>query len=211
MSRSSTEKRQNSAIEAVAAFIVDRRKAFYLIYACLAVFCIFAMKWVNINGDLKLYLPSETETRRGLAVMDEEFTTFGTSNIMVDNISFAQASAIADSLRAVDGVKSVEFDNTNDHFASASALFSVTYLYEASDERDLEALGEIKGLLANYDAYYTGEVGDTTSQTIIDEMKIVLLISVIIIILVLDIMPTVPSTVALSFGARTRVGIIAVP
>jgi predicted RND superfamily exporter protein len=172
-------------MESVAAFIVDKRKAFYLIYACIAVFCVFSMGWVKINGDLKLYLPSETETRRGLAVMEDEFTTFGTSNIMIDNISFAQADTLAEQVRAVDGVKSVEFDNTKDHYVSASALFSVTYLYEVSDERDLTALNEIKGLFVNNDVYYTGEVGDTTSQTIIDEMKVVLLISVIIIILVL--------------------------
>ena len=36
------EKSKQSPIEHLAAFIVDKRKAFYLLYIGLAIFCVFA-------------------------------------------------------------------------------------------------------------------------------------------------------------------------
>ena len=51
-----------------------------------------------MNDDLTSYLPAETETRRGLTVMEEEFVTFGTSRILVDNIPQARAQALAEEL-----------------------------------------------------------------------------------------------------------------
>ena len=94
------EERKQSPIEHLAAFIVDKRKAFYLLYIGLAIFCVFASGWVQVNDALTDYLPEETETRRGLTVMDEEFTTFGTNRIMVDNIPYAQAEELSEQLAA---------------------------------------------------------------------------------------------------------------
>ena len=85
---------KQSPMERVAAFIVDKRKAFYLLYIGVAIFCVFSGGWVAVNDDLTSYLPGTTETRQGLTIMDEEFITFGTSRIMVDNISYAQALQI---------------------------------------------------------------------------------------------------------------------
>ena len=44
------EKSKQSPIEHLAAFIVDKRKAFYLLYIGLAIFCVFASGWVQVKG-----------------------------------------------------------------------------------------------------------------------------------------------------------------
>ena len=41
-----------SAMERIAAFIVDKRKAFYLLYIGFAIFCVFSGNWVRVNDDL---------------------------------------------------------------------------------------------------------------------------------------------------------------
>ncbi len=174
-----------SPMEQIAAFIVDKRKAFYLLYIGLAVFCAFANGWVTVNDDLTSYLPAETETRRGLTVMDEEFVTFGTNRIMVDNISYAKAEELAGRLKQVDGVKSVEFDNTEDHYKTGAALFSITYDGTAEDPVSLDALEEVKKVLEGYDVYITGDTGDSASASLDAEMQIVMLVAVVIILLVL--------------------------
>ena len=99
---------KQSPMERISAFIVDKRKAFYLIYIGIAIFCVFSSNWVAVNDDLTSYLPDTTETRQGLTIMDAEFVTFGTSRIMVDNISYRQAERLAEQAEAVEGVKSVE-------------------------------------------------------------------------------------------------------
>jgi len=172
-------------MERVSAFIVDKRKAFYLIYIGMAILCVFSSGWVAVNDDLTSYLPDTTETRQGLTVMDEEFVTFGTSRIMVDNISFEQADSLAEQIREIDGVKSVEFQNEADHYTNGSALFSVTYDGAADDSVSLEALDGVKSLLDGFDVYVTGDTGDSTSESLAAEMQVVMVIAVVIILLVL--------------------------
>ncbi len=176
---------KQSPMERLSAFIVDKRKAFYLMYIGIAIFCAFSSGWVSVNDDLTSYLPDTTETRQGLTVMEEEFVTFGTSRIMVDNISFAQADELAKQVRAVKGVKSVEFDGSPDHYASGGALFSITYDGTATDEISLQALDNVKALLDGYDVYITGDTGDSASENLASEMQVVMVIAVVIILLVL--------------------------
>ena len=124
--RNDGKEEKQSPVQRMAAFIVDKRKAFYLLYIGLAIFCVVANGWVQVNDELTDYLPVDTETRRGLTVMEEEFTTFGTNRIMVDNISFGRAEELAERLKDITGVKSVEFDNSADHYVDGAALFSIT-------------------------------------------------------------------------------------
>nr|WP_325218747.1 MMPL family transporter [uncultured Oscillibacter sp.] len=184
MDRRNNEQKQ-SPMERLAAFIVDKRKAFYLLYIGLAIFCAFSSSWTAVNDDLTSYLPAETETRRGLTVMEEEFVTFGTSRILVDNIPQARAQALAEELEALNGVKSVEFDGTEDHYANGSALFSITYDGTADDPVSLEALNRVKKTLEGYDLYVTGDTGNSDSESLDAEMQVVMVIAVVIILLVL--------------------------
>ncbi len=176
---------KQSPMERLSAFTVDKRKAFYLMYIGMAIFCVFSGGWVSVNDDLTSYLPDATETRQGLTVMDAEFVTFGTSRIMVDNVSFQRAEELAEQARAVAGVKSVEFDGTEDHYKSGAALLSVTYDGTASDEVSLQALEEVKALLDGYDVYVTGDTGDSASESLAAEMQVVMAVAVVIILLVL--------------------------
>ncbi len=186
MSKSAVEaSEKQNPMERIAAFIVDKRKAFYLMYIGVAIFCAFSSGWVAVNDDLTSYLPDTTETRQGLTIMEEEFVTFGTSRIMIDNISYAQADALAEQARAIAGVKSIEFDNTRDHYANGAALLSVTYEGTADDTVSVEGFHKVQALLEGYDVYITGDVGDSASASLEAEMQVVMLIAVVIILLVL--------------------------
>ena len=164
------EERKQSPIEHLAAFSVDKRKAFYLLYIGLAIFCVFASGWVQVNDTLTDYLPEETETRRGLTIMDEEFTTFGSNRVMVDNIPYARAEALSEQLADIPGVKSVEFDNTDDHYKNCAALFSVTYDGEATDRVSLDALAQVKEVLSGYGLYVSGVTGASMSRWLAAEV-----------------------------------------
>ncbi|MBD5383647.1 MAG: MMPL family transporter, partial [Ruminococcaceae bacterium] len=176
---------KQSPLERVAAFIVDKRKAFYLLYIGVAIFCIFSSGWTKVNDDLTSYLPDSTETRQGLTIMEDEFVTFGTSRIMVDNISLAGAEELSERIESVEGVKSVEFDGTEEHFKNGAALFSITYEGTATDEVSINALAEVEKLLDGYDVYVTGDTGDSASAGLAAEMQVVMVIAVVIILLVL--------------------------
>lgn len=64
----------------LARFIVDKRKAFFLVFLAAVLFCGSSIDKVVVNNDITSYLPAETETRRGLTLMDEEFTTYASGS-----------------------------------------------------------------------------------------------------------------------------------
>ena len=178
---------KKTPIEKIAALIVDRRKAFYLIYILLIIFSFFSTKWVSVNNNLTDYLAENSETRQGLTLMDNDFITYATAEVMIDNISFTDADNLCEELKNIDGVKEIAFDNTKSHYNNASALFSVTFDGTSTDAICETALAEIKNKIADYDFYISAELGDSNAETIANEMNLVMLIAVIIILAVLFI------------------------
>ena len=179
------KKSGGSFMQKVAAVIVDRKTFFFLTFIVMAIFCVFSRNWVNVNDDITSYLAKDTETRRGLDIMESEFTTFATANVMVSSITYDAAEKLAPKIGAIDGVHSVEFDATEAHCKNASALFAVTFDGDTTSEVSEKAMDEIKSLLADYDTYISSEVGNPMEQTIKSEMVVVLGIAVFIIIAVL--------------------------
>ena len=177
--------KKNSPLKRVAGFIVDKRKGFYLIYILLIIFSIFSAGWVSVNNDITDYLSEETETRKGLTLMNDEFITYATAQVMVDNISYADAERMCEEIEGMDGVKSVEFDDTTKHYVNASALYSVTFDGTADDEISEKTLNAIEERLGDYDLYVSAELGNSKADRIAKEMNIVMLIACVIILSVL--------------------------
>ena len=174
-----------SPLKKIAGFIVDKRKAFYLIYILLIIFSIFSAGWVSVNNDITDYLSEETETRKGLTLMNDEFITYATAQVMVDNISYSDAERMCEEIESMDGVKSVEFDDTTKHYVNASALYSVTFDGTADDEISEKTLNAIEERLGDYDLYVSAELGNSKADRIAKEMNIVMLIACVIILSVL--------------------------
>ena len=174
-------------MEKLSAFIVDKRNLIFLLYVFALIFSIVAMSWVNVENDITTYLGENTETRQGLTVMNDNFTTFGTARVMISNITYAKAEALVDQIEAVDGVDSVEFDDTTDHYKDASALYTVTFDGEEMDDISIHALHQVEDLLSGYDLYVDTAVGVDNSADLASEMGLILAIAAVIIVLVLTL------------------------
>lgn len=172
-------------MEKLAAFIVDKRSIVFFICIGACLFCIIASGWVSVNNNITSYLPANTETRKGLTIMDDEFKTFATARVMVTPITYQKAEAMASELAALDGVYSVDFDASEEHFIAASALFEVTFEGEAAEETSAAAMEKIKEKTSGYHAFISSEVGQSLSDMIASEMVVVFLIAVVIIVGVL--------------------------
>ena len=128
----------------LASFIVDKRNLIFLLIGIFMVFSLFSRGWVEVENDLTAYLPSDSETKEGLEVMEQQFITYGSADLMVANVSYEEAEALFDALKAIDGVQSVSFDDTTEHYSKASALFSVTFDYDEKDDKCLAALDAVE-------------------------------------------------------------------
>lgn len=181
------QKPKGSGMEKIATFIVDKRNLFFLLYAFALIFSIVATGWVKVENDITTYLPEDTETRQGLTVMNDNFVTYGTARVMVSNVTYETAENICSDLESIDGVTSVVFDDTTDHYKSASALFSVTFDGTTTDDISVHALHTIRDMLAGYDTYIDTEVGVDTSADLQSEMSVILVLAAIVIVLVLTL------------------------
>ena len=192
-----------SFFEKLATFIVDKRNLIFFLYACALIFCLFSRSWVRVCNDITEYLPDTTETRQGLTLMEEEFTTFATARVMVSHVNYEMAEDLAEQMEQIEGVSSAVFGSSDvgadteedsepetpediaEYFKGADALISVTFDGEEEDEVSLAALSSIRELLAPYDFYIDSAVGNSQAASLANEMGIILAVAAVIIVLVL--------------------------
>ena len=192
-----------SFFEKLATFIVDKRNLIFFLYACALIFCLFSRSWVRVCNDITEYLPDTTETRQGLTLMEEEFTTFATARVMVSHVTYEMAEDLAEQMEQIEGVSSAAFGSSDvgadteedsepetpediaEYFKGADALISVTFDGEEEDEVSLAALSAIRELLEPYDYYIDSAVGNSQAASLANEMGIILAVAAVIIVLVL--------------------------
>lgn len=116
------------------------------------------------NG-LKAYLPDSSESRKGLDVMEEQFITYGTAQVMVENVSPAQAESLYEELKEIPGVQSIDYDGEED-YRNVSALYAITFDYSEKDEKCLAALDAVKEHLSGQDFYVSTELGNSAAEII---------------------------------------------
>ena len=179
------EKTNESFMFKLASQIVDRRNLIFLLVVIGLVFSLFSRNWVDVENDLTSYLPTHSGTRQGLDVMEDQFITFGTADIMAANILLDDAQKIADHIAGMDGVQSVAFDDGPEHYANASALYSITFDYSEKDDACLDVLEQVKSYLSGQDIFVSTGLGNAKGDIIDREVSIIMVYVAIIIVIVL--------------------------
>lgn len=99
------EKEKGNFWLTVASFIVNKRKAIEILFVLAMIYSVLSINKVQVNQDITSYLPADSETRIGLSLMEEQFTTYGSAKVMVSNITYAQAEDLVNDLENIEGVK----------------------------------------------------------------------------------------------------------
>ncbi len=189
----------------LAEFIVDKRKFLLIIFIAAAIGSVIMSSHINVIQELTDYLPDDTETSIGLDVMDEQFTTFGTAKVMVQNVTYDQAKAIADQLKDIKGVSAVDFyeededdenndteekeftnsEDMRDSYQDLAALYSISFETPEDNSLAQAAIADVRTALKDYDAWFYTTVDKDDAADLQDDMKVILVIAVIIIVGVL--------------------------
>ena len=189
----------------LAEFIVDKRKFLLIIFIAAAIGSVIMSSHINVIQELTDYLPDDTETSIGLGVMDEQFTTFGTAKVMVQNVTYDQARVLADQLKDIKGVSAVDFyeededdenndteekeftnsEDMRDSYKDLAALYSISFETPEDDGLAQAAIADVRTALKDYDAWFYTTVDKDDAADLQDDMKVILVIAVIIIVGVL--------------------------
>ncbi len=179
------ETAKSDIMHTVAAAIINARYVILLLFLAAAVYCGLSVSRVKVSSDLTIFLADSTETRRGISVMEEEFVTYASENIMVGNVTFARAEELAEEIEALACVQSVTFDDTASHYTNASALFTVAYTVPDGDDAADAAKAEVRRVLSGYDTYSYSVTMKEYSAQLAGEMVGVVAIAAVVIVLIL--------------------------
>ena len=185
----SDQPKKSSFFEKLATFIVDKRNLIFFLYAIAIFASLITQSWVSVCNDLTEYLPETTETRRGLTLMDEEMKTYATARVLVANVTYDIARDLADQIEDIEGVSAVDFWDANktidDYIQGTDALITVTFRGENDDQTSKDALARLEAFLESYDTHIATDVGYSKSDTLNQEMGIILVVAAIVIVAVL--------------------------
>ena len=181
--------------ERISAYIVNKRKAFMVFFILAAVFSVFSSSWVKVSNKLSDYLPESTETKQGLDIMDENFTTFGTAKVMVNNIDYEKALELSTKLKEIAGVSRVDFydksdsdyenKNIEDYYKDFAALYTISFEDVEDSKLVQEAIVKVREAVSTYDNVVYTTIDKDDAKSLNEDMKVIGVLVVIIIVGVL--------------------------
>lgn len=176
---------RNLGMKKIARFIVEKRIVFFILFAALVVYSVFGISKVGVEYSISSYLPKNTDTARALEIMEDEFVTYGTTKIMLQNVTFDRADELYRRIKAVDGVKSIDFENTEEYYKNSCALLNVTFVGDDGDETSVKAFETILAMLDGYEYVVPVPLVDSFADELAKDMVIILAIAAAVIVLVL--------------------------
>ncbi|MBR3570654.1 MAG: MMPL family transporter [Oscillibacter sp.] len=154
MNQTVRKKKRPGIPERLCALASEKSRACCLLALALAVLCCLTGERAVIRDNPAAYLPEDSETRRGLAVMEAEFKEPVTRRILVDNIAAPQAAELAERLSLAAGVRSADFDEATD-YQTGIARLTVAF----RDEDTEKAFSQLRFMLEGYDYSVVGDAG----------------------------------------------------
>lgn len=170
----------------VTDFIIEKRNYVLTIFIILSVVCLYLSTKVHINYDLTEYLPSTSETRIGMDIMNDEFPELDTSalNVMFKDLSTEDKNKIKDELENIEGVSSVAFDDSDKYNKDEYTLYEITVDGADDSKNAANVYKSVKDNYKDYEVYTSGEVA-TRNAPVLNIAVIALAIFCAMIILII--------------------------
>ncbi len=167
-------------------FIINKRHFILLLFIVLTIISGIASAKVKINHDIAEYLPDTSETRIGMDIMEEEFagTETSTLNLMFENLADEEKLEIKNELEAIDGVDSVDYDNSENYNKENYTLYVITVDDEADSKISADVYSQITDKYKDYTIYTSGNISDT-NKTVLPIWIIVLAVASALVILII--------------------------
>ena len=124
----------------ISNFVVNSRYFILIIFLILTVLSLMIYNKVNINYDISKYLPSSSETKIGMDIMENEFDSkTSTLNIMLKDLTNNKLDESYEYLKNLDGI-----DNVNYFLKDSYTLFTITINYSADSIESRTIYNDIK-------------------------------------------------------------------
>ena len=123
-------------IKNLTDFIVDKHKAVLIVVILLTIGCGVLSTKVNINRDLTKYMPSSSETTKGLNIMYDEFEEVLAMplSVMVDDLSKEEKVQEKEYIKSLEGVASITYNDSKEYNKDNHTLYELTISGKSDSE-----------------------------------------------------------------------------
>lgn len=184
----------------LANTVVKKRHYIEMLFILLICLSVINAPLVRVNYDLTEYLPSYTESKVAIDLMEREFGYPGTARIMIRDVSIYEAYMYKQMLENIDGVDMVmwmtedvymaqdfiDLDAQKDYYRDRCAVMDITFDKGDNDTLTKEAITEIQEVLGERGCYAGPAVENKSLEETLDrEIQIIMAVAVVLILLIL--------------------------
>ncbi len=166
----------------ITDFIVEKRYYVFSLFVLLAIFCYGLSSKVDINYDMSSYLPSDSDTKLGLNIMNDEFGAVKTStlNVLVKGLSEQEAKDHYDYLSDLDNVSNVTYTYDDD-----KTIFQLICSKEADSDEASVLYKEVENHFQKQIDGVSGDVVDHNSSVLPFYVIVIAVLSALIILIIM--------------------------
>ena len=117
---------ENRLLKKIGEFITKFRYIILVLFLILFSFCLYNFNNVKINNDITTYLPDNTETKYSIDLMNKEYGSFTSINLMVENINSIDSRKIYKKLDSIKEIKNVSYKEKDNNTLYTIQLVDVT-------------------------------------------------------------------------------------
>lgn len=168
-------------------FIINKRHFILVLFVILSIISVILSQKVNINYDIAEYLPSTSETRIGMDIMEREFKEIKSSslNLMFEDLEEDKKTEIYNELTQIKGVESVDYNDTEDYNKDNYTL----YVINVDDTEDSELASNVYKEIKehynkDYKIYTSGEISERNNP-VLPTWIVVLAVGCALVILII--------------------------
>ena len=120
----------------VTDFIVNHCYIIFAIFLVLTGICGILATQVHINKDIYSYMPADSETAKGLEIMNDEFNYSDTSSyeMMLTDVPDEEKLEIKKRIENIDGVSYVDYDESDNYNRGQYTLYKININAAADSE-----------------------------------------------------------------------------
>ena len=147
----------------ITDFIVNHCYIIFAVFLVLTGICGILATKVKINKDIYSYMPADSETSLGLNIMNDEFDYSATSSyeMMLTDVPANQKNAIKEQIESVEGVKSVDYNDSDEYNRDRYTRYKITVDAPADSETAGRVYNEIHNKYSEeYEVAESGQVHD---------------------------------------------------
>ena len=168
-------------------FIINKRHIILVLFIIFSIISVILSQKVNINYDIAEYLPSTSETRIGMDIMESNFKEIKSSslNVMFEDLQEDKKTEIYNELIQIKGVDSVDYDNTEDYNKDNYTL----YVINVDDTEDSELASDVYKEIKehynkDYKIYTSGSISERNNP-VLPTWIVVLAVGCALVILII--------------------------